>query len=541
MEIVSREWEETFLRGLPNSILGCCSSLEKCHAVEIQGRPLIPFRSPNGKTYDNKCLICIREKVFQEYLEAITSDHGAEKIIQPWQNQLEDYHHGYFLLPNRISPTSETVFVGIVRPFARIPLSCYYDTPWGINQSIDTVEDTFYVNFEQKQRRDRFYDRRRFDELPDISFLILCSGIISPWRKSRNPHIQAINQLFFMGKESNPPWLWKRGNLREMLVFFIQDDKTLHEHINKIHPEWNDFLEAKIDVLKPMAICFWDRMYERLKNKNMHTMDHYDPEKVLDGMQKLWLAYDRNPMNPRAEVEHTRDVWTFLVNRRRRFGNRKIPLPKQLQHEKKLSLFVCRYCETIKALTDISNQASLDRKKKNFKHFIKKNLARQGTIDVMWDIYNNVYRCFRKRSGGRKALQNYSDKKKEQQFHCEEEVVEVQFEDSIVNVKNTAHVLCSKCNKITYLNSSWILKDGLCNRCSAVKLTAKTCIICGTVKGKTSKSPNWFHIDCIVDGGKKPVERKWFCGKHTKSMENIDKKITSAPLLYALIKDIPFN
>jgi hypothetical protein len=536
MKTVHQSWEELYLTLRPGGNLGVCARGFECLATLIQGEPLTTFRLPDGTHHKNLCLICAREDVYRQYLEACTGNLGSEKIIQPWANVHGEYDHSYYLLPPRMDASCESIFVGIVAPFVRIPLNCYRLRPRGIVQTIDRMEGDLFIHWGDTQKRTRYYDPERFPGLYDLNFLILCSGLVVPPVRNDHEHVAMVNQALQGGApDSNAPLvrhLRDHGmTLRQAIIFFVEDDQTLHQHVRSNHPQWDAFVRGECN-LRLQGSNFWDRIFDRLKNKSIAHVERYDPELVKEGLVKLWGYYVKNPINTRIDVEETPHVWAFLRERYMRKSNLRIPLPLNLQTPTDLEFFVCKQCETLKALTTISNNAALRRKKKVKRHTQRKGLKRQGTNEILKSIYQDDFRCFRKRSGGRKAVANFYNRQNTGKFNCETPLSRVLFGKQIVHIRSVAHVCCVECSFVCHLNAEWIISGGRCNKCASPASKNVSCMICAAVKTNNTKVLNWFHIDTIVDGGRKPVERRWFCGRHTKTLENLDKGISSAPLLY---------
>jgi hypothetical protein len=536
MEVVRKDWEESFLLYPASRTTKYCSHGPKCLAVGIWGKPLVEFRTPSGNHHKNMCLVCLREDVFKQYLLAITGDRGADTIIHPWANSKDDYHEDSFLLTPRMSKEKETPFFGIVAPFVRIPISCYKKTATGIVQSIDSDRIAYNIHYGGALNlRPKLYDPLRFKTLYDASFLILCSGLFVPPQKKQDENVTMINHCLFNSTHTlntNPlleNFQEQGWTLHQAIVFFVEDDATLLEYVRSIHPQWDSFAKNPYHELKMVVTNFWDRLYDRYKNHNIDGVT-IEPSETLQNLGNLWKSYTHNPINTR--IDNNPAIAKILIERHQQHSNRKIPLPFNLHSPQQNHYFICKKCEVIKALTEISNAAAMKRKKKQRRHNQRKGLKRQGTNEIVWNIFTNKYHCFRKRSGGRKAVRNFYNRQKTGHFNCEEIVHSVLFGRDIVHVKGIAHACCTKCSFICYLNNQWILNEGKCPKCCKEKTESIRCMACGVNKNTNSKVMNWIYLDTFVDGGERPVERKWFCGRHTKALENIDRGIWSSVALY---------
>lgn len=582
MECIRKEYTDKYLSISPKDDGDICSNGSMCVVYRTFGVFLHPFISPQGECFNSRCLVCIREYVYDKYLEAAYSDDGCDEIFQPWYNSQEDYHDDCFIIPNRCTLEEECVLVGIIAPFFRHSLSKYTLLGNVLKESDDfdynRIDNIFY---ERTELLPKLYDKERFrDSVHDASFLVIISALITPQKKKNQTYIcKLVNRALFETNDiieddvkSEPiiqewvdlhyhgKWPWchpdevkskhtsvsVRLAILEAIVFFVEDDATLSLFIRRKNGEWGEFVKhlnevctryrrtgeinwGETLVLRQVYPIFWNRSVERFKNKQL-TGEKLNPERARQGIYLLKQGYDRNPLNARVDDYYLNDVCQVLRLRRRIKSNRIIPLPYNF-HSKIEHFFVCEQCEQIKALTQFGTEESSRRKKKKQKLTFSTRLKKQGSSNVYWYFPEDICCCYRKRSGGRQAKWNFYRRGKRGSFHCEVPCKKVEFGRNVVNVKNVAYVTCLSCSFICYLNGYYILSGGKCVYCREKSQQMVYCSICTTTKNNKSKSSNWFYIDTLVDGGFKPVERLWFCGKHKGLSESHTEQIWSAPIL----------
>lgn len=334
--------------------------------------------------------------------------------------------------------------------------------------------------------------------------------------------------------------------LRECVVFLVEDDPTLLGFIRVIHPNWDRFSsETKLKmnkirvslsdgsydpscsvftlgntVLKAQCVDFWDRMYEKNRNKLFPVPDD-DEVLALDipGITKicreLIKVYNQSPLNAKLPRGYDSIINNLLTLRRRRWANRQIPLPANLQTKSSLLFYLCPACETVKAHTRISTLAAYHRRKKKKKNKYQP-LKQQGSDDVCYNATRQTIRCHRTRVGGRKAVYKfYSKPNQTTLYHCNENLVPCHFGRNIVHSKGQALVTCRKCEFICHLTANWIYTSGLCPDCSIYRKEKIQCHSCASVRNEKSKSANWFYVPVLQDGGRKPPKLIWYCGKHS--------------------------
>lgn len=499
MDIINRQYEETYLRISTNHDITCCNGI---HCVGIsyfqQTLPFPVFYTPKGYDYMGLCLICIRERVFREVITSYYSGIGATNVYHAWVNQLDEYETCDYLVPlNTSQQITSTMFAGIVGPFVRLPLTKYSILGGCGNVSQRSLHinqrNVIYLHSEYKVNADPLWDDRIYNASYIIHCCILFCRVQQQQSLEINENVLLLNQALrgeslttsnnewiqtLMDHHTNNDWPWECVGLanpvlclKEALVFFIEQDPSLYAMVKE-----------------------WYHDFEWFTNK------------VKQGHAYVTLKGIHTPLIKYSDIILNATMF------------RRIPLPSTLHSKKCVHLFYCPVCKVLKCKLPDPNK--------------RQRLNSVYTSGVYWNYLTYKYHCYRKRSPGQPASHRYIiNPNTTGSYHCNAVCEVKEFGRHIIIIQNKPFVHCVQCSRICYYNLEWILNGNKCRICLMDTSNVIVCASCGASVTSRSKSKKWVCCRVLMDGGYSPLEYKWVCGRH-KNLSIISEYPYVSNLIY---------
>lgn len=479
MELILRKYEESFL--LFNNDDYCLNANE-CVGITYfkQNFPLCRFVTPKG--YHCKyCLICQREYVFKEMIEGYMTNIGSVKVLHEWQNDKEEYETCDYLLPLNINQQGHGMFSGIIAPFVRFPLSKYrlineknMITQYSLNKE---QRSCYYIHKDVKLNADPMYDIERYPGLFNATYVIYSCMLFCPRLTHEiNDNVKLLNLALkneeghvnkwvetLLEHHTNNLWPWNcQGQahpilcLKEALIFFIEDDVTLHRIVLNWYPAFTHFANS----IKSGFI------YATLEEIKIYRY----PPVIQDNIDF-----------------------------------RRVPLPRSLFSNQPLNLFYCHVCKVLKCKLTTTNSKRKKGKRGN-------NVFIAG---VYWNYLTLKHHCYRKRSPGQPASHRYVlNPSTIGSYHCNAVCENVQFGKHVIIIQKKGYVHCLKCTKVCLYNIQWIMNGNICETCNEPSNPSIVCASCGAQVTTRSKSKKWVYCRLLMEGGYAPLKYKWICGRH---------------------------
>lgn len=498
---VSRHHEEAFLVRA-SSALDVCENRESCVGLlHLNAFALTRFQT-SEKRYE-RCILCLRADATRKWMQACLN-HGANEVVHDWVVDVREYDERCCLraLGDNSNAKTASTFLGVLGPFPRYFAGDFVQ-----------VSD---VQLTQKTCNQPKYCFVTGDLVfkaispTEIAFQILCSQLVCPGAcdAPEGSIARQINAAFFSKQASN----------RQMVSEVVAACPLLSEFIREIHgSSWDE------DVINPVPVNFWDRMYEKNTKKVVTTPFH--SARGREGIVLLQQMYKRNHQSAKIVPSLVSDTCAVLRKRHRLHANRAVRLPPPMRSAIKYT-YACETCEVMKC--KFVKYTTTDP--------IRQNSLKGGAEGVFRDMWSGDVICYRRRSGGRKAeLLHYE--KHQGRFKCESVCSRRDCGRFVQHVRNIAYVMCRRCGNVCQYTNTWIMCDNLCAECKDPAAMSICCFICGNDKKANSKSLNWTFVDTIVDGGQRPTQRLWFCRREVKYIARLKMAtIWSAPLLRKCIQ-----
>jgi hypothetical protein len=167
-----------------------------------------------------------------------------------------------------------------------------------------------------------------------------------------------------------------------------------------------------------------------------------------------------------------------------------------------------------------------------------KNVKRPGNSKLYISLDSNERRCYKHRAGGRRseAVFYTLHSKDLESSNCDRLCLKIELGANAYNCGKNSFAACIKCHGICYITGNWILNGNVCGTCH-FKEEKASCMICGALKKNVStQTDHWKSIWVIVDGGRSPMEQRWFCRKEWAFNFVSQSPIWSLPLLQEKIE-----
>lgn len=472
-------------------------------AAVLPDCPYVGFTLPAFREY-KYCCICIRYEVTKQWLMG----NKVSEVLNPWVT--EDYDVDACIVPLTMDMDTNMPFCGVVGQFPMYrTLGFYYD-------SANTIKQRGV-----RKRRDhslpRFYQVDGMQKVYDVSFCVLLCGLFRPYEKFKGVIDQMHRVLNNKKKDRiEDPWLdhvecasclgvyphcvpgqrAKSFNfvyaVREYIVFVVETDVLLRTLCRSLHSDWDYFARETVRICnniraglpeESVKFRFLVPKHAEVYNRNVRPGPVAYPKNTHEFKQQVDSGFLCAELHKRMHIDADE------------FEYRQIKLRTNLPSKQ---YYICKKCDKFKGPRPVT----IRKKDGSIEHSASHQL---GNVQMQFDVYTGLHRCFKKKTGGRsKEIKQMEAAKlaneKKEIIHvktCHEVCNLVTVKSHYFHIGDVCYGACEQCDVVFPVNGVSVVFGHLCIMCrNGLQPTVLQCDACGKYSKKdTSK---WMKIPCIA-------------------------------------------